>query len=142
MKTIDTLQSMATYLPPDLCQDTAAILSTLTGYFDGKTIDTVSFTQLWDYPIYLVETLEDLAIIAIDGPAEGPAPSLLAAPCGAFDIARWTKDEAYAVLGTIMTDLGGPQYVIPKAIADLCPNVAESIRMAQTQPFGSAGNPA
>lgn len=126
MKTFDTLETMAAVLPPSVCGSIAAILHGLTDYFDGATIETVSFTRLWDYPIFLVETVGDLSAIY---PACSQA-SLLMAPSGAFDIARWAEDEAYAVLGTVETALGGPQYVIPKAIADQCPNVAESIRLA------------
>lgn len=126
MQTIDTLKTMVALLPQTVCDSMAAILRELTEYFDGATIETVSFTRLWDYPIFLVETVRDLsAICAADSQA-----SLLVAPSGAFDIARWTEDGAYAVLGTIETALGGPQYVIPKAIADQCANVAESIRLA------------
>jgi len=127
MKTIDTLQDMAASLPPCLCASIAAIVAELADYFDGATIETVSFSQLWDSPISLVETVQDLATISSADPRHA---SLLAGASAAFDIAHWSEDGAFAVLGTIDTPLGGPQYIIPRAIADQAPHVAESIRLA------------
>lgn len=130
MKTIDTLKAMADLLPSDLCRPTATIVSELSEFYDGATANTVSFTALWGAPIYLVETVEDLALVLSCD--EGPYGrlSILAAASGAFDLASWSDNHAYAILGTIESNDGGPQYIIPKAIADQCANVAESIRLA------------
>lgn len=129
MKTLDTLTAMATHLPASVCAPMRAILADLSDYWNHTDIEQVSFSHLFDSPVFLIEAVEELAHVLSLDEASGNRVPVLVLTSAAFDSAHWTEGGSFAVLGTIETSNGGPQYFIPKAIADLVPNVGESIRL-------------
>ncbi|MED5546002.1 MAG: hypothetical protein VYD90_12185 [Pseudomonadota bacterium] len=129
MKTIDTLAAMAANLPASACKPMRTILADLSDHWDRADIEQVSFAHLFDSPVFLIEAIEELAHVRSFDEIGGERVSVLASASAAFDIAHWTEDGAFAVLGTIETANGGPQFYIPKAIADQAPEVDESVRL-------------
>lgn len=129
MKTLDTLAAMAANLPVSAYAPMRVILAGLSDFWDHGDIEQVSFSHLFDSPVFLIEAVEELAHVRSFDEIGGERISVLALASAAFDVAHWTEDGAFAVLGTIETANGGPQFYIPKAIADLTPKVGESIRL-------------
>lgn len=129
MKTIDNLNEMAAALPIDIYRSIRTIIDTLEDYWDNESASEISFSSVFDSSMFVVEEIEDLALIFTFEEGPNGRLSVQDTPSKWFDTAYWTEDGAFAVLGTIETSVGGPQYFIPRAIADQVPNVAESIRL-------------
>ncbi|MFC3214131.1 hypothetical protein [Novosphingobium panipatense] len=143
MKSFDTLTTMADHLPAEACAQMRAILEEFPDHWDHPNIEQVSFTQLIDSPVFLVETLDDLAQVRSLDENEDQRLSLLQAASGWFDIAEWRCGGAYAVFCAIDSTNGGAKFYVPRTIADQVPNVAGSIRLKtelddSNFPFGGA----
>ncbi|MFD1959124.1 hypothetical protein ACFSHP_08625 [Novosphingobium panipatense] len=93
MKSFDTLTTMADHLPAEACAQMRAILEEFPDHWDHPNIEQVSFTQLIDSPVFLVETLDDLAQVRSLDENEDQRLSLLQAASGWFDIAEWRCGE-------------------------------------------------
>lgn len=129
MKSFDTLATMADYLPAEACAQMRAILEEFPDHWDHPDIEQVSFTELIDSPIFLVETVEDLTQVRSLDEDEDRRLSIVQAASGWFDIAEWRCGESYAVFCAIDSNNGGAKFYVPRAIADRVPHVAESIRL-------------
>lgn len=143
MKTFDTLATMAAHLPAEACAQMRAILAEFPDHWDHTDIEQVSFTQLIDSPVFLVETVDDLAQVRSLDEDEDRRLSLIQAASGWFDIAEWRCGGTYAVFCAIDSTNGGAKFYVPRTIADQVPNVAESIRLKSELddshfPFGGA----
>ncbi|EJU14236.1 hypothetical protein LH128_04796 [Sphingomonas sp. LH128] len=129
MKSFDTLTAMASHLPAEACAQMRTILADFPDHWDHPDIEHVSFTQLIDSPVFLVEAADDLAQVRSLDEDEGQRLSLLQAASGWFDIAEWRCGGAFAVFCAIDSANGGAKFYVPRQIADAVPNVAESIRL-------------
>lgn len=129
MKSFDTLATMADYLPAEACAQMRAILAEFPEHWDHPDIEQVSFTLLIDSPVFLVETVDDLAQVRSLEEDEGQRVSLIQAASGWFDIAEWRCGGTYAVFCAIDSTNGGAKFYVPRAIADEAPHVAQSIRL-------------
>lgn len=129
MKSFDTLAAMAGHLPPEACAQMRAILAEFPDHWDHPDVEHVSFAQLIDSPVFLAETVDDLAQVRSLDENEDQRLSLLKAASGWFDIAEWRCGGAYAVFCAIDSTNGGAKFFVPRPIADQVPNVADSIRL-------------
>lgn len=137
MKSFDTLAAMATHFPEAACAPMRAILSEFPEWWDNTDIEQVSFSQVLDSPIFLIEAVEELAHVKPYEDSAAEPMSVLTAPSAAFDFAYWTEDGAFAVMGVVETTNGGPQFYIPAHIATQAPYVAVSIQMKQAEEAAS-----
>jgi hypothetical protein len=129
MLKIDCLEDLEWHIPGALYDRMAGILDDMEGDDVVQDVRRCSFTGLFGWPMFLVETLDDLADVrSFD---EGPTGrlSLLEGPSDAFDIAEWVGGGEHALFVTIDGPDGGPQYVVPAEIASRCPYVLSSIEM-------------
>jgi hypothetical protein len=98
-------------------------------FIDGP-IEQASFTALFGAPAYLVERIEDLSEVRSSDGGQGGPVSLADGPSEWFDVAEWIDGGRFARFIAIETAEGGPQYIVPRAIADQQGNVALSIAAA------------
>ena len=131
MKTFNTLADMAQHIPASSQTHLRAIIDDLSEYWDQSDIQKVSFVRLFDHPVYLIECTAELSAVQVCDQNGADGGGLQAAASADFDIAYWTDDGSCAVLGNIETANGGPQYFIPKAIAEQVPYVGASVQMIQ-----------
>lgn len=83
--------------------------------------------------VYLVETLEDLKEIETTSVKDDHNYYSLLETAAAFDVAEWLPEGDHALFVLCNSNAGGPSYFIPKAIAALCPNVEESIKLTKQE---------
>lgn len=140
MKSFDTLAAMATHFPEAACTPMRAILTEFPEWWDHTDIEQVSFSQVLDSPIFLIEAVEELAHVRPYEDSDGEPLSMLTAPSAAFDFAHWTDGGDFAVMGVVETTNGGPQFYIPAHIAAQAPNVAVSIQMKQVEDAAANGS--
>lgn len=133
MKSFDTLAAMANQFPEAACAPMRAILANFPEWWDHTDIEQVSFSQVLDSPIFLIEAVEELARVQPYEERDGEPLSVLTAASAAFDFAYWTEGGDFAVMGVVETTNGGPQFYIPAHIAAQAPYVAVSIQMKQAE---------
>lgn len=133
MKTFDNLAAMRACLPEGACAPTAAALASMQYYIDGPP-EKASFTALFGAPAYLVEQVEDLGAVLSFDEVDGRRLSLIDAVSGAFDVAEWIDEGRFARFVTIETAEGGPQYLVPRAVADQSKIVSGSIERLNSPP--------
>jgi hypothetical protein len=126
---IDNLREGREQLPCELQTSMTQILQGMAEFLDVAAIDEASFTALFGWPIMIVEQVEELSEVRSFEEGLHGRLSLLEAPSRWFDAARWIDGDAFALFVTIENDAGGPQFVIPRAIAEQERNVSESIRL-------------
>ncbi|WP_203310067.1 hypothetical protein [Sphingomonas beigongshangi] len=126
MKTFDSLAEMRAFLPEGACAPTAAVLTSMRDYIEGP-LEEASFTALFGATAYLVEQVEDLSAVLSFDEVDGRRVSLFDAASCAFDVAEWIDDGRFARFVTIESAEGGPQYLIPREVADQFKSVRESI---------------
>jgi hypothetical protein len=129
MKVFDNLAAMRACLPKGACVPIAQVLTDMEDYIDGP-IEQASFTHLFGAPAYLVEQVEDLGAILSFDRVEGRRVSLAAAASCAFDVAEWIDDGRFARFVTIETADGGPQYLVPRHVADSVSFVSMSVELS------------
>ena len=127
MKVFDNLAAMRSCLPESACEPTARVLFDMEEYIDGP-IEHVSFTGLIGAPAYLIEQVQDLSAILSFDEENGRRISLAEAASSRFDVAEWISDGQFARFVTVETAEGGPQYLVPRHIADEVRFVGESIK--------------
>jgi hypothetical protein len=126
MKVMDSLAEMRTHLPEGACRCMMEVVEGLFDYIEGP-IEHASFTELLGGPAYLIERVEELAAVRSTDEFDGRRLSLAESASAAFDIAGWVGDGAFARFCVIEGSDGGPQYFIPRPIADEATTVADSI---------------
>ncbi|MDR6127931.1 hypothetical protein QE361_000117 [Sphingomonas sp. SORGH_AS802] len=128
MKVINDVMQLQSILPENTSK---IILGKISSSFDQNDIDVFQalFSELFGGPIFLIETHEDLAEVFSLETSEDRRLSMLEAASGWFDIAQWVDDRRFAWFVIIEGNSGGPQYLIPRMIADQEPNVTASIRL-------------
>jgi hypothetical protein len=133
MKTFDNLAAMRACLPEGACAPTAAVLASMQDYIDGLS-EEASFTALFGALAYLVEQVEDLGAVLSFDEVDGRRVSLIDAASGAFDVAEWIDDGRFARFVTIENAEGGPQYLVPRDVANRSMFVKESIERLNSPP--------
>ncbi len=133
MKTFDNLAAMRACLPEGACAPTAAVLASMQDYIDGP-LEEASFTAVFSAPAYLVEQVEDLGAVLSFDEVNGRRVSLIDAASGAFDVAEWIDEGRFARFVTIESAEGGPQYVVPRDVADQSVFVSRSIERLNSPP--------
>lgn len=133
MRTFDNLAAMRACLSEGACAPTAEVMEDMCDYIDGP-IEHASFTALFGAPVYLVERVDDLRKVLSFDEASGRRVSLADAASAAFDLAEWIDDGQFARFVTIESAEGGPQYLVPRHVADQADTVGESIH--QRHSFG------
>ncbi len=128
MKTMDSLEEMRIHLPEGACAPTLAALGDMLDYIDGP-IQHASFTELFGAPVHLIECADDLAVVRPVEEGEGTSRSLAESASEWFDVAEWIDDGCYARFVTIESTDGGPQYLVPRHVADLAVSVRLSIQL-------------
>lgn len=128
MKEFDNLATMRACLPDDACAPTAAVLADMQDFIDGL-VDEASFTALFGAPLYLVEQVGDLEAVCSFDVVRGQRVSLLDGASDAFDVAEWIAGGLFARFVTIESTEGGPQYLVPRKIADQVPFVGAAIKL-------------
>lgn len=128
MKTFDNLAAMRACLPEGACEPTAQAVADMEDYFEGP-MDQASFTDLFGEPLYLVEQVEDLGRVMTVEMEAGRRLSLAEAASGSFDVAEWVDAGRFARFVMVENADGGPQYLMPRGIADQVSHVATSIEM-------------
>jgi hypothetical protein len=126
MKVFDNLAAMRACLPEGACVPTAQVLSDMEDYIDGP-VEQVSFTGLFGAPAHLIEQVEELSAILSFDEVNGRRVSLADAASSRFDVAEWISDGQFARFVTVEAGEGGPQYLVPRHIADEVRFVGESI---------------
>lgn len=126
MRTFDSLAAMKACLPDGACEPTAQVLASVRDYIMGS-IEDASLTALFGWPVYLVERAEDLCAILSFDVVNGQRVSLADAASASFDVAEWVDNGRFARFVTIEAADGGPQYLVPHAIAAQVSSVRESI---------------
>lgn len=126
MKIFDNLAAMRACLPEGACAPVAQVLTDMRNYIEGA-IEEASFTALLGAPVYLVEWVEDLRAVLSFDETNGKRVSLAEAASGAFDVAEWIDGGRFARFGTIESAEGGPQYLVPRTVADQVRFVGDSI---------------
>lgn len=135
MRIIDNYRQMRQHLPKSSCAMMLEIVTDLGEFIDGA-IDQASFTKLVGGPVYLIEDIDELDLIRSPAPVRGRSLSLLQAESAWFDIAEWTADKKYARFVIIESSEGGPQYFVPRAIAETTSNVLRSIELTAARNTG------
>jgi len=133
MKTFDNLAAMRACLPEGACASTAAALATMQDHIEGP-LEEASFTALFGAPAYLVEQVEDLGAVWSFDEVAGRRMSLIDAASGAFDVAEWIDEGQFARFITIESAEGGPQYLVPRNVADQSKFVCRSIERLHSPP--------
>lgn len=133
MKTFDNLAAMRACLPEAACAPTAAILASMKDYIEGP-LEEASFTALFGAQAYLVERVEDLGAVLSFDEVDGHRVSLIDAASGAFDVAEWIDDGRFARFVTIESAEGGPQYLVPRNVADRSNFVGGSVERVNSLP--------
>lgn len=133
MKTFDSLAEMRACLPDGACAPTAAALVSMQDYIEGP-LEEASFTALFGAPAYLVEQVEDLGAVLSFDEVDGRRVSLSDASSGAFDVAEWVDDGRFARFVTVESADGGPQYLVPRHVADRSQFVGASIEALHSPP--------
>lgn len=128
MITMDTLREMRIHLPEGACTPTLLALGDVHEFIDGP-IENASFTELFGAPVHLIERPDDLAAVRPVEAGEGDSGSLLESASGWFDVAEWIDDARFARFTMINNANGGPQYIVPKHVADLAVSVGLSIEL-------------
>lgn len=128
MKVFDNLAAMLAVLTEGACAPTRLALSEFGMDGPGAT-EQASFTALFGYPLYLIEEVEELRFVLSFEEIDGCRRSLADDSSGAFDVAEWVDDGRFARFVTIESGEGGPQYLVPRAVADRQQSVAESIKL-------------
>ncbi len=129
MRILDNLAAMRACLSPGACAPTERVMVGMRDFIDGS-IEQASFTALFGAPAYLVERIEDLSEVRSSDGGQGGRVSLADGPSEWFDVAEWIDGGLFARFITIETAEGGPQYIVPRAIADQQENVGLSIAAA------------
>lgn len=129
MITMDTLQEMRIHLPEGACTPTLLALGDVLEYIDGP-IENASFTELFGAPVYLIECPDDLAVVRPVEEGKGTSRSLAESASGWFDVAEWIDHGRFARFVAIDNADGGPQYLVPKRVADLAVSVDFSIELS------------
>ena len=127
MRIFDNLVAMRACLPEGACAPVVQVLTDMLDCIDG-TIEEASFTALLGAPVYLVERVEDLGSVLSFDETNGKRVSLAEAASGAFDVAEWIDEGRFARFVTIESAEGGPQYIVPRNVADQVRFVGESIK--------------
>jgi hypothetical protein len=128
MKIMDTLEEMRIHLPEGACVPTLVALGDMLDYIDGP-IERASFIELFGARVHLIECPDDLAVVRPVDEGEGTSRSLLESASGWFDVAEWIDDGCFARFVTIDNANGGPQYLVPKCVADLAVSVGLSVQL-------------
>lgn len=116
MKTMDNLAEMKRYLPEAAWAPTRQAIASMID--KSEQIEQVSFTEVFGAPAYLIECVTDLAAVKPVDAGEGDGRSLADGPSKWFDVAEWIDDGRFARFVTIESAEGGPQYIVPRAVAD------------------------
>lgn len=128
MKVFDNLAAMLAVLPEGACAPTRSALSEF-GMDGSEATEQVSFTAIFGYPLYLIEEVEELRFVRSFDEMDGRRRSLADDSSAAFDVAEWIDDGRFARFVTIESGEGGPQYLVPRAVAYSRHSVAESIKL-------------
>lgn len=129
MRELSNLGEMRSCLPNVIVAQVEDIVRETVEAPAYASVDAVAFADVFGSPMFLVETVADLA--AVRSFEEGPNGrlSLLDTASEWFDVARWEANGAYAVFATVDNPNGGPQYFVPAEVAVRTPNVAASIEL-------------
>lgn len=114
------------HLSEGACAPMVAVIERVADYIDGP-IEQASIAELLGGPVYLIEHVAELAEIRSVEEREGVRVSLADDASGWFDIAEWIDGGHFARFATIETADGGPQFIVPRHIADRAASVAQSI---------------
>ena len=128
MKVMDNLEEMRVHLPEAACARMVAVIEAMRDYVEGS-LEQASFTELFGAPAYLIEQVEELASVQSAEEREGRRLSLAEGASGWFDIAEWVDSGEFARFVTIDGPDGGPQFLVPKRIADETSAVEDSIKL-------------
>lgn len=128
MKVFDDLIQARLFLPESISKTVTDIIASFANPEDEE-ICQASFTELIGGPICLIERREDLAEVCTLETIGNRRLSMLEVASGWFDIAQWVDNRRFARFVIIEGNDGGPQYLIPRLIADQEPNVTASIRL-------------
>ncbi|GAA3715992.1 hypothetical protein GCM10022268_25690 [Sphingomonas cynarae] len=124
---MDNLAEMKRYLPEAAWAPTRQAIAGIVD--DSEQVEKVSFTEVFGAPAYLIECVTDLAAVRPVDAGEGECRSLADEPSEWFDVAEWLDDGRFARFVTIGSVEGGPQYIVPRAIADQKRSVGLSVCM-------------
>lgn len=126
---MSNLREMRKHLPSTIGDKVEAVVRETVAVPPPVVVDDIAFVGVFGSPMFIVEKVEDLA--AVRSFEEGPNGrlSLLDAASEWFDIARWEEGSDYAVFAAVDSADGGPQWFVPKSIADAVPTVAASIEL-------------
>ncbi len=130
MKLIRNFAEVALFLSPRTANHVTEILMSLPGV-DSTQLLQFDFTDLLGGPIHLIENTSDLAAVQLAETDGDRQLSVIDSASEWFDIAQWIDDGHYAWLVIVEGNGGGPQYLIPRRIADQIPNVEASIRLTK-----------
>lgn len=128
MKVLDNLIEMRAYMSDGACAPMRAVLQSMADFIEGPP-ECASFTALLGAPAYLIERVDELAEVVSAEEGNGGYVSLADGPSAWFDIAEWIDGGSFARFATIVGPEGGPQYLVPKRIADQAESVALSIEL-------------
>jgi hypothetical protein len=127
MKTMDNLAEMKRCLPEAAWAPTRQAIASMID--DIEQIEQVSFTEVFGAPAYLIECVADLAAVRPVDAGEREYQSLADGPSEWFDVAEWIDHGRFARFVTIASAEGGPQYIVPRAVADQVRSVGLSVCM-------------
>ncbi len=127
MRTMDNLAEMKRHLPEAAWAPTRQAIAGMVD--DSEQIEQVSFTEVFGAPAYLIECVTDLTAVRPVDSGEGEGRSLADGPSEWFDVAEWIDHGRFARFVTIESAEGGPQYIVPRAIADQAQSVRLSVSM-------------
>ncbi len=127
MKTMNNLAEMKRCLPEAVWTPTRQAIAGMVD--DSEQIEQISFTVVFGAPAYLIECVTDLAEVRPVDAGEGDGRSLADGPSEWFDVAEWIDHGRFARFVTIESAEGGPQYIVPRAIADQARSVGLSVGM-------------
>lgn len=95
--------------------------------------EDIKFDNYFGGRVYLLENYDELeGILTTEESEDDPTQwaSILEKP-DAFDDCRYIAENKYVLIYNATTDSGGSTYIIPREIADLCPNIEESIKQTR-----------
>jgi hypothetical protein len=133
MKTCNTLGELRTLAPASFCSGLAELLRSIEGDLPPADLDRLDLSACLGGPVHIVEAVADLAAVRTLELDTSGRLSILATASAWFDLAEWVDDGAWALFVVIESPDGGPQFLIPRAVADMVPNVAASIAMTQAR---------
>lgn len=128
MKVLDSLDQMREHLPEGSCAPMVAVLEMMADYIDGP-LGLASFTELFGAPAFLIEQVEELALVRSVEERDGRRLSLADCASGWFDIAEWIDDGSFARFVAIDGADGGAQFYVPRVITDQVSSVEKSIQL-------------